>query len=186
MIELCVKDNRGIFVVLDCRGIDLIMIRCHCSMALNSHPESLLRSFSHTSCLLFPLPVSPGLLNPKPFPCPRLTSHTLYETSRVSPGSTHWLYISRRLRAAVGDRHTRHPFQRSPAGSRREPIHNNQGSRRPRARHALQVPQPLLHTRLRLFRDRQLGRLAILSQLLITNKKKQLAKKSKHLWRLWD
>ena len=91
------------------------------------------------------------------------------------PGSTFWIPLPRRLRAAPRDWHPRPPSQRSPSGprsvSRRESggVHHRVTAvtaRRPRAGHTLQVPRALLRARLRLFRDRQLGRVAILSQFM--------------------
>lgn len=91
------------------------------------------------------------------------------------PGSTFWIPLPRRLRAAPRDWHPRPPSQRSPSGprsvSRRESggVHHRATAvtaRRPRAGHTLQVPRALLRARLRLFRDRQLGRVAILSQFM--------------------
>ena len=46
-------------------------------------------------------------------------------------------------------------------------------ARRPRAGRTLQVPRAVLRARLRLFRDRQLGRMAILSQFMKEGKQKR-------------
>jgi hypothetical protein len=89
------------------------------------------------------------------------------------PGSTLWIPLPRRLRAAPRDWHPRPPSQRSLSGprpvSRRESGGHHRvtvTARRPRAGRTLQVPRALLRARLRLFRDRQLGRVAILSQFM--------------------
>lgn len=95
-------------------------------------------------------------------------------------GSTRWIPLPRRLRAAPRDRNPHPPFQRSllsgscpVVGGRRGPVvvayyqHVTAvTARRPRAGRTLQVPRALLRAHLRLFRDRQLGRVAILSQFM--------------------
>lgn len=110
-------------------------------------------------------------LDPTP---PRNTQHVHHV---LPPGCTHRIPLPYHLRAATSGRHPCSPFQCILPQSRQqwrrrrgEPMacryHHRGCVRRPRTGHALQVPHALLRARLRLFRDRQLGRLAILSQFV--------------------
>ena len=120
------------------------------------------------------------------------TLHTLHVIHLILlTGSAHWIPPSRRFRAPPRPRRSCPPFQRPLPVSRttgkwwrddgrmalavakshhdhhrHHDRHHECGLRRSCAGRALQVSRPLLRARLRLFRDRKLGWMAILSQFL--------------------
>lgn len=147
------------------------------------HSDHVPRRFSHTC--------HPSLFSSGPGPNPTL--HTLHVILLIhSTGSPHRIPLPRRLRAPPCPRRSCPPFQlplpvscttrrwwrddgRTAVGvakthhhhhHRHHDRHHERGSRRSCAGRALQVPCPLLRARLRLFRDRKLGWMAILSQFL--------------------
>jgi hypothetical protein len=136
-------------------------------------PDHVPRLFSHTC-----RPVT--FIRAWPPPPALHVIHLIHPT-----GSPHRIPLPRRLRAPPCPRRTCPPFQRPlpvscTTGSwkddgrmakthhhhRHHDRHHECGFRRSCAGRALQVPRPLLRSRLRLFRDSKLGRLAILSQFL--------------------
>lgn len=89
-------------------------------------------------------------------PCPRRSCPPFQCPLPVSCTAGRWR-DGRRMAVAVAKTHHHH---------RHHDRHHQCGFRRSCAGRALQVPRPLLRTRLRLFRDRKLGWMAILSQFL--------------------
>lgn len=148
-----VKEHRGRLVfVASCRQGWKIL-------SGGNHPDHV-TLFSHMSHHLDPQPPAVHVAHPILF-----------------TGPAHRIPFPRRLRVPPCRRRSCHPIQRpllvsrSPGrwwrdGATHDDRHHDCGFRRCCTGHTLQVPCPLLRARLRLFRDRKLGWLAILSQFL--------------------